>query len=224
MPHQSDHAPDLWGPSLAPASGGPARQLVVLLHGVGADGGDLIQLGAELRPFLPHAAFLAPDAPEPCDMAPYGRQWFSLRDRRDEAMTAGAERTVPQVDAWIDRQLAERGLPASALALVGFSQGTMMALNMALRRPEPVAAVVGFSGLLLDPGGLAARIRSRPPVLLIHGELDDIVPFGCLAAAGDALRAGGVPVETVARPGLAHGIDPEGLMRAARFLADRLGA
>lgn len=214
----------LAGPRLAPASGAPPRHLVVLLHGVGADGNDLIGLGSQIGRFLPDAEFVAPDGPEPCDMAPYGRQWFSLRDRTWDAMTAGARRTVPILDAHIDAMLAERGLGADRLALLGFSQGTMMALHSAMRRPAPVAAVVGFSGLLLAPGSLAEEIRSRPPVLLIHGEHDDVVPFPAMAAAQEALHGAGVPVESVARPGLGHGIDPSGVMRAIEFLKARLPA
>jgi phospholipase/carboxylesterase len=214
----------LAGPRLAPASGAPARRLVLLLHGVGADGQDLIALGAQMRRFLPDAAFAAPDGPEPCDMAPVGRQWFSLRDRRWAAMQAEARRTVPVLDAHIDALLAESGLTADRLALVGFSQGTMMALQSALERPEPVGAVVGFSGMLLAPDSLADEIRSRPPVLLIHGEQDDVVPFQAMEAAREGLEAAGVPVDTFARPGLGHMIDPAGLMRAVEFLKARLPA
>lgn len=219
----------LAGPRLAPASGAPARRLVLLLHGVGADGQDLIALGAQMRRFLPDAAFAAPDGPEPCDMAPLGRQWFSLRDRRWEAMQAEARRTAPVLDAHIDALLAESGLTPDRLALVGFSQGTMMALQSALRRPEPVGAVVGFSGMLLGtgspaPDSLAGEIRSRPPVLLIHGEQDDVVPFQAMEAARERLEAAGVPVETFARPGLGHTLDPPGVLRAIEFLKAHLPA
>jgi phospholipase/carboxylesterase len=224
----------LAGPRLAPASGAPARRLVLLLHGVGADGQDLIALGAQMRRFLPDAAFAAPDGPEPCDMAPVGRQWFSLRDRRWEVMQAEARRTVPVLDAHIDALLAESGLTPDRLAIVGFSQGTMMALQSALRRPEPVGAVVGFSGMLLGSGSLAANslapdsladeIRSRPPVLLIHGEQDEVVPFQAMEAAREGLEAAGVPVEAIARPGLGHTIDPPGLLRAIEFLKAQLPA
>lgn len=214
----------LAGPRFAPASGAPARHLVLLLHGVGADGQDLIELGTQMRRFLPDAGFVAPDGPEPCDMAPMGRQWFSLRDRTWKAMIGGARRTMPLLDAHIDALLAESGLTPDRLALVGFSQGTMMALQTALRRPEPVGAVVGFSGMLLAPGDLAAEIRSRPPVLLIHGERDDIVPFQAMAEAQEALQAAGVAVEAFARPGLGHAIDPAGIMRAIAFLKAHLPA
>ena len=119
----------LSGPELPPRAGGPPRQLVVLLHGVGADGNDLIGLAPALAERLPHAAFVAPDAPEPCDMAPYGRQWFSLRDRRPTALLAGAAASAPRLDAFLDRALARQGLAHHQLALLGFSQGTMMGFS-----------------------------------------------------------------------------------------------
>ena len=120
----------LRGPSFGPAAGGPPRQLVVLLHGVGADGHDLIELAPLLARDLPHARFVAPDGPQPCDMAPYGRQWFSLQEHRPAAMLVGLTRTVPLVDAFLDEELRQAGLDDGALALVGFSQGTMTALHV----------------------------------------------------------------------------------------------
>jgi phospholipase/carboxylesterase len=201
----------LTGPRLAPASGRAPKALIVLLHGVGADGQDLIGLAPYWAPHLPEAEFLAPDGPEPCDMAPFGRQWFSLQDRTPAVMEAGLQATAPILNAFLDRALAERGLTDSDLALVGFSQGTMTALYTALRRPRPCAALVGYSGALLAAGSLARHIRSRPPVLLVHGEDDPVVPFAAMAAAETALQDAGVMVETLARPGLGHSIDPEGL-------------
>ena len=154
----------LTGPKVLPASGGPARQLVVLLHGVGADGDDLISLADYWSALLPDAEFVSPNAPDQCDMSPYGYQWFSLLDRSMAAMTAGVKKAAPVVNAYIDDALAERGLTPDKLALVGFSQGTMTSLYVALRRPEPVAAVLGYSGALLAPELLASEIKSRPPV------------------------------------------------------------
>lgn len=214
----------LSGHSLPPAQGGSPRHLVVLLHGVGADARDLIALGAQLRQYLPHAEFVAPDGPEPCDFAPHGRQWFSLRDRDRIAMRLGARAAAPVLDAYIDGLLAERGMSPAQLALVGFSQGTMMAMHVALRRPEPVAAVVGFSGTLLDPDALAGEIRARPPMMLVHGEMDIVVPFQAMVSSEAKLREAGVPVDTVARPGLDHTIDREGMTAAAGFLARHLPA
>lgn len=212
------------GPSYGPQAGGAPQQLIVLLHGVGADGQDLIGLAPALAPLLPHARFVAPDGPEPCDMAPYGRQWFSLRDRRQAPMLAGARRTAAKVDTLIDDLLARHDLPASRLALVGFSQGTMMALHAAPRRADPVAAVLGFSGALLGPETLAAELRSRPPVMLIHGDADEVVPVAALDQAVAALAACEVPVQWLVRPGLPHSIDEVGLSEGGRFLRAMLRA
>jgi phospholipase/carboxylesterase len=209
---------ELYGPHVPPASGGPARQLVILLHGVGADGDDLISLADAWAGLLPDAEFMAPHGPQPCDMAPFGYQWFSLLDRSMPAMVAGVEHSVPLLNAYIDAAMAERGLTAGQVALVGFSQGTMTALHTALRRSEPVAGILAYSGALLAPEALAGEIRSRPPVLLIHGAEDSVVPPAALPAAEAILSAAGVPVEAVMRPGLDHGIDPEGVSLGGAFL------
>ncbi|QQP91423.1 dienelactone hydrolase family protein [Skermanella sp. TT6] len=208
----------LSGPGVPPASGGPARQLVILLHGVGADGDDLISLADYWSALLPDAEFISPNAPDRCDMSPYGYQWFSLLDRSMSAMTAGVKRVAPVIDAYIDQALAERGLTADKLALVGFSQGTMTSLYVALRRSDSVAAVLGYSGALLAPDLLAGEIKSRPPVLLVHGDADQVVPPQALPAAQAVLQAAGVPVEVEVRPGLGHGIDQDGLTRGGFFL------
>ncbi len=212
----------LSGPSMLPRAGGSPRQLVVLLHGLGADGRDLLGLAPLLAGRLPRAAFHAPDAPQPCDMAPYGRQWFSLQDRRPEAMLQGALRAAPALDEFLDALLASHGLGDDRLALVGFSQGTMMALHAALRRPRPVAAVLGFSGALVGAERLAAEVRSRPPVMLVHGDADDVVPVEAMFLAAEALGGAGVPVQWVLRPGLPHSIDPEGIAIGGRFLESLL--
>lgn len=209
----------LTGPSLPPQSGRKPRQVVILLHGLGADGDDLIGMAPYFAQALPEAEFLAPHAPFPCDMAPYGRQWFSLQDRRPEALLAGLAQVRPIFDSYLDEVLAERGLTEADLALVGFSQGTMLALHCALRRPDPVAALIGYSGLLAAPERLADEIASRPPVLLVHGEEDMVVDFGFMAMAERELRARGVPVTAFARPGLDHSIDEEGLSRGIEFAA-----
>src|SRR5277367_2137498 len=159
----------LFGPRRAPAAGGPATSLIILLHGLGADGADLIEFAGPLSQVLPNAAFVAPDAPEPCDMAPFGRQWFSLQSRAPAALAAGADRAAPVLAAFIEAELRRHGLDVSRVALVGFSQGTMMALHFGLRmRPAP-AAIVGFSGLLVAPERLVAERGADVPVLLIHG-------------------------------------------------------
>jgi phospholipase/carboxylesterase len=209
----------LSGPSVAPKSGGAAKQLVVLLHGVGADGDDLIGLAPAFARFLPHAAFVAPNGPDPCDMAPFGYQWFSLQDRRPEAMLRGVQIAAPLLDAFLDDELERHGLGNRQLALVGFSQGTMLSLHVALRRAAPIAAVLGFSGALLGAAVLPDETVSRPPVFLIHGDADEIVPVGALAAAVAALQAADIPVRWEIRPGLPHAIDPEGIAHGGAFLA-----
>lgn len=208
----------LTGPVIKPLSGGAAKQLVVFLHGLGADGEDLISLGQVFGQMLPDAQFASPNAPQPCDMAPFGYQWFSLQDRAYAAMLAGVEQAAPALNHFLDRQLDILGLTDENLALIGFSQGTMMALYAALRRPNCCAAVVGYSGALVAPEMLAAEITSRPPVCLIHGQEDQVVTFGAMGAAEAGLKAVGVSVECHARPRLGHGIDPEGVTIASNFL------
>lgn len=212
----------LQGPSFGPAAGGRPRSLVILLHGLGADGDDLIQLAPYWAERLPTTEFVSPHAPFPCDMAPYGRQWFSLQDRDPRSVLAGVEAAAPILDAFIDASLEARGLPDSALALVGFSQGTMMSLFVAPRRKAAIAAVVGYSGSLIGGDSLATACRARPPVLLVHGEADPIVPFAAMGAAEAALRGAGIDVTTEARPGLPHSIDEAGLTKGGGFLASRL--
>lgn len=213
----------LTGPARAPASGGKATSLVVLLHGLGADGQDLIDLAQHLGPLLPDTAFVAPNAPERCDMSPYGYQWFSLQDRTPGVLAAGVDRSAPVLAQFIEGELAQRGLDARRLALVGFSQGTMMSLHVGPRLDPGPAAIVGFSGRLIAPERLAAEKRSTPPILLIHGDADQVVPFQSMAAAVAELGAAGIPADSLRRPGLGHGIDGPGLGAAAQFLAKHLG-
>jgi phospholipase/carboxylesterase len=208
----------LSGPSRPPASGGRPKRLVILLHGLGADGDDLIGLAPYWAPLLPEAEFVAPNAPFPCDMGPYGYQWFSVQDCSLAAVLAGVRATAAMLDGFINEALAERGLEADDLALVGFSQGTMMSLFVGLRRARPVAGILGFSGRLLAPELLAEELRSRPPVLLAHGTEDPVVPYASLAAAESALTSAGVEVETLTCPGTGHSIDEAGLRRGGRFL------
>jgi phospholipase/carboxylesterase len=208
----------------APASG-TTRSAVVFLHGYGADGSDLLGLAEPLAPHLPDTLFLAPDAPDRCTVNPMGWQWFPIPwiDGSSEAVSAeGMARAVADLDAWLDGVLEAEGLTPAQLALVGFSQGTMMALHVAPRRAAPVAGVVGFSGRLLAPERLAAEAVSRPPVLLVHGDADDVVPPDAMPEAGEALQAAGFTVYGHVMRGTGHGIAPDGLSVALSFLRDVL--
>ena len=215
--------PLLAGPTLPPVSGRPPRQVVLLLHCVGADGNDLIGLAPFFQQVLPEAAFFSPNAPHPFDMAPFGHQWFSLRDFGPEARLKGTRAAAPILDHYIDHLLAIFGLGEKDMALIGFSQGTMMALYVGLRRARPLAGIIGYSGMLVAPESLSTDLRSRPPVLLVHGDADGIVPVQSLDQAEAALAANKVPVRAHVRPGLAHGIDEEGIRLAQEFLKETLG-
>jgi phospholipase/carboxylesterase len=212
------------GPRLEPRAGGAVRQLVVFLHGYGADGNDLIDIGRAWQPLMPNAAFMSPHAPTPCGQAPMGREWFPLTFRDMNERWLGCNATGPMVDRFLDAELARHNLPPSALALVGFSQGTMMALHVGLRRAVAPIAIIGYSGMLVDKPGadletLMPEIKSRPPVLLVHGDSDDLIPPQALFASTHALSALGVPVEWHLSAGIGHGIDQEGLRHGGEFLA-----
>jgi phospholipase/carboxylesterase len=218
-------AAQLDGPRLEPR-GGAARRLVVFLHGYGADGNDLIEIGRAWQQLLPDTAFVSPNAPEPCAGAPIGRQWFALTFRDPDERWRGVNAAAPALNAFLDAELARRKLPPSALALVGFSQGTMMALHVGLRRPTPIAAIVGYSGLFVlpnnaEPEVVAGEIKARPPVLLIHGDRDELIPVQALFHATQALAALEVPAEWHISAGIGHGIDQEGLRHGGEFLARR---
>lgn len=213
----------LSGPFHPPASGNKPKQLVIFLHGLGADGRDLISLAPLFAESLIDAHFLSPNAPSACDMAPYGYQWFSLLSWNPSAMCQGANGVTPVLNEYIDAQLKILDLKDKDLALVGFSQGTMMAMHTAPRRPQPIAGIVGFSGALLGPELLEREIKSKPPVCLIHGVMDTVVPFTMMAQAEATLKRCGVRVESHTRPHLMHGIDPEGIEIAAKFLKEALG-
>jgi len=211
------------GPRISPASGGDAKSLVVFLHGYGADGNDLIDLGRQFAGNLPDTAFVSPHAPEPCAGAPYGRQWFPLAAMDPRRLYADVEGAAPALDAFLDAELARYNLSDGNLALVGFSQGTMMALHVGLRRRLGIAGIVGYSGLLAGPEHLAGEIGNRPPVLLVHGDQDQVIPAMALNAATRALEAVDIPVESHISRGVQHGIDLDGLGLGAAFLARTLG-
>jgi phospholipase/carboxylesterase len=207
------------------AAQGKAKSLVIFLHGYGADGADLLGLTDVLAPHLAGAVFLAPDAPEPCRGGGFGYQWFPI-PRMDGSpqseAEAGLDAATRDLNGFLDARLKDEGLTADRLALVGFSQGAMMSLHIAPRRPQAMAGVVAISGRLLRPEMLIADALVKPPVLLIHGDQDPVVPFENMGMAGDALVTAGFPTYGHVMEGTGHGIAPDGLGVTLEFLKDRL--
>ena len=207
------------------AKSGKARSIVVFVHGYGADGADLLGLADVLSPYLPDTLFYAPDAPQPCSGNPYGRQWFPipwLDGSTEAAAAAGLASAADALNGFLDACLAEADLTDADLALIGFSQGAMISLHVAPRRAHPVAGVVAISGRLLQPAALSADLKVKPPVLLIHGDQDPVVPFDSLQAAEETLLANGIETETHVMRGTGHGIANDGLSAALGFLTERL--
>jgi phospholipase/carboxylesterase len=205
---------------------GQAKSLIVFLHGYGADGSDLLGLADVLAPHLPDAAFVAPDAPERCIGGGFGYQWFPipwLDGSSQLAAETGMAASVKDLNGFLDARLAEEGLTPDQMVLVGFSQGAMMSLEVAPRRAIAVAGVVAISGRLLRPEALATEALVKPPVLLIHGDQDAVVPFTDMAKAGDVLVAAGFPTYGHVMQGTGHGIAPDGLGTALQFIQQVLG-
>jgi len=207
---------------LSPLNGGPPKRAVIFLHGVGDRGdGGLLEIGRIWQPSFPDCEFLCPDAPFPFDGAPPefgGRQWYSLQSFTPEKIYAGTREAALHLNAYIDHILTTRGFTSRQLALVGFSQGTIMALYTAPRRTEPVTCIVAYSGLLTGGETLAAEKKCAPPVLLVHGMIDEVVPFAAMGAAAQGLKAAGIPVSTITCPSLGHSIDDVGLIEGLKFL------
>lgn len=206
------------GSSLQPLSGIPPRQIVLLLHGYGSNGADLISLAPHWQQALPDALFLAPNAPQRCGMMASGYQWWPLSTFTPQALASGAKTAAPAINAFIDRKLDQYELENANLALVGFSQGTMMALHVGLRRETQVAGILGYSGMLTGAVELAHQKITKPPVLLVHGSADPIVPVSALHAAEHTLRGLGIDVATHVSPGLGHSVDSVGLQLGAEFV------
>ena len=209
------------GPRVVPAGGAPVRSLAILLHGYGSNGEDLISLAPYWRGALPATAFVAPNAPERCPGAPGGYQWWSLTGGGPRS--EGVAKAAPVLDAFIDAELSRYGLTEVELALVGFSQGTMMALHVGPRRRSPLAGIVGYSGMLADAAGLADPTLTHPPILLIHGDADPMIPIAAFHQAKAALGQNGFAVESHVSAGLGHSIDQAGLQLGGAFLARVLG-
>jgi phospholipase/carboxylesterase len=218
------------GPRI-PAAAGRTSQLVVFLHGYGADGADLIELGRQWRALMPEAAFVSPHAPERCPASPMGRQWFALSNRPPDDPAGAAERwngavkARGAIDAFLDAELKRVSLDDSRLALVGFSQGSMMAMHVGLRRPSAPAAILAFSGVLVGPERLSEAMArdargAPPPVLLIHGDQDPLIPFEAMFMAAEALAGASIPTQWHLSLGVGHGIDAAGLRHGGLFLAE----
>ncbi len=208
------------------ARSGTTKQLVVFLHGYGADGNDLIDIGQHWQSLLPNAEFISPHAPEPCGMSPMGRQWFSLTMRDPHERWVGVNHAEASLQALLDSELKKRNLTNAQLALVGFSQGAMMALHVGLRRKSAPACIIGYSGAFIMPSSThlsQSEIDSlvKPPVLLIHGDQDEVIPISALSMSKDALAHYNIPCETHILHGIGHGIDTQGLNLGGTFLAKR---
>jgi phospholipase/carboxylesterase len=210
-----------------PPKSGTAKQMVLFLHGYGANGADLLSIGEDWAFALTDTVFLSPNAPEPCEQWSVGYQWFSIR-AADGIVTKELERTAAIqtpaaiLDAYIDEQLERWHVDESRLFVAGFSQGAMMAMYAMPRRQKACAGIIGYSGMLLDAKGLQSPAIVKPPVLAIHGDADDVVPPFCLRDVEDGFSAAGFDVETILRPGLGHGIDQFGLIRGLQFIKERL--
>jgi phospholipase/carboxylesterase len=210
------------GPRQPPARGGKPDALVILLHGYGSNGADLIGLAPYWAERAPGALFVAPNAIEPVAQAPGGYQWFPISNLDPQLMEIGVRQAAASVDRFIDRELEKAGLDESRLGLVGFSQGTMMALHVGLRRVKPPAAILGFSGMLPAAQSLKDEMRVKPPVLLIHGDRDPMIPVAAMFQSADDLCAAGHGAQWHMSYGVAHAIGPDGLELGGAFLATYL--
>jgi phospholipase/carboxylesterase len=209
---------NLTGPSLLPAAGGNPKRIIVLLHGYGSNGADLLSLAPYWRSALPDTLFVAPNAPEQVPGYPGGFQWWGLESFDRASLAAGARRAAPVLDAFLDRLIEEHGVPEERIALVGFSQGTMMALHVGPRRARQLAGIVGYSGMLVDPVALDGDVVTRPPVLLVHGDADPVVPFASFHEAKRELMARGFDVSEHVTHELEHSVDPTGLAAGEKFI------
>ncbi|MBL8560483.1 MAG: dienelactone hydrolase family protein [Hyphomonadaceae bacterium] len=205
------------GPRMPPAAGGKPSSLIVLLHGYGSNGEDLISLAPYWAKALPNTQFVSPNAPEPVSMAPGGYQWFPISRLDPREVEMGVQRASGTLEKFIDRELERYQIPPDRLALVGFSQGTMMALHVGLRR-QRLGAIVGFSGALPAAGKLKDEARSKPPVLLIHGDQDEMIPVSALFAAAEGLAAAEIGAQWHVSYGVPHSIGPDGLQLGGEFL------
>lgn len=196
--------------------------IVFLLHGLGSNKEDLISLAPYFARACPNTVFVSPDAPQPCDMGPFGFQWFSLQNRDPHAMLQGIQESFPVLKQFIEDVVAKYQVKKERVILLGFSQGTMMSLYTAPRLDEKIGGVVGYSGALLGGAELSDSGFKKPPVLLIHGNRDDVVAYSALANAEEFLQKAGFDIKTVTCPNLGHSIDEKGIVAGIEFVAERL--
>jgi len=211
----SEYSAVLQGPRLSPLAGS-ATGLAILLHGYGSNGADMIAFARHVQPLFPQLEFFAPDAP--LGLGPTGRRWFELSSLSITAIWGGVREAAPALSQLIDTERDRLGIADRQIVLIGFSQGTIMALHVGLRRRAPVGAILGYSGMLAGGPAQLADITARPPVTLIHGSQDQVVPLVAMQAGAAALQAAGVPVRTLVVPDLGHTIDPQGLAAGVEVL------
>lgn len=211
------------GPRYGPISGNKPKQLIIFLHGVGADGRDLIEMAPHLGQIFPNAAFVAPNAPQRYDQGLSGYQWLSSKIRVEADVIAAVKVSAEILNTFIDNELLQAGLGPQQLALVGFSQGTMMSLYTAPRRPHPIAGILGYSGRLVAGDLLNSEALCRPPIFLAHGTKDPVVPIESLEAAETMLKENDFSVQSLRCPNLGHSIDQDGIIQGTQFLRTVLG-
>jgi phospholipase/carboxylesterase len=212
----------LTGPELSPKNGNKPKQLIILLHGVGADGDNLIDIAHILQPHFPDAHFLSPNALHPYDRAPFGYQWFSLKDLSEPALLTGLNSAMPQLNSYVDQQLKRFDLTEQDLAVIGFSQGSMIALHTFPRRQKPIALVIGISGSLVAPYLLAKELQSKPSILLMHGEQDQVIPIKYMKLGAQSLKSLGFDIKTHSYPYLEHSIIEEEIEEMIKELKIKL--
>lgn len=203
---------------LMPKNGEKVERIVVIIHGLGDSAEGIIGLGEAFQPHMPSTLFVAPDAPDPCEFSPFGFQWFSAQDWTPSVVLEGIKKAAPKLNAYLDQLMEEYGLTPDKVALVGFSQGTMMSLFIAPRREKAFAGVLGYSGALIGGEELVGERKANPPIMLVHGTHDDVVPFAAMDRARMGLQAVNMNVEVVPCPGVAHSIDDLGLTQGILFL------
>jgi len=209
----------LSGPSIKAKNQDNPKNLVILMHGIGADGNDLISLASHWSNYMPDTEFLSPNAPFGCSISGTGYQWFSLVDMDQDKIKTEVLQVALILNTFIDDQLKIRNLDDINLALVGFSQGAMLALHVGLRREKKCAGIIGYSGMLLDPENLRNEIKSKPPIVLVHGDIDPVITPLSLPKAEMKFKDLKIPIETHIREGLGHGIDAKGIEIGTTFLS-----